>query len=71
MKKIFAADPYYCEYVTSVLPGMEVLYNQVVNVIRPCMEIARNAFILVATSDVLPVHFSVSAEVWYHSHWSG
>jgi len=38
----FAADHYYGEYVAFVLPGMKVLYNQVVNVIRHYREIVRN-----------------------------
>lgn len=36
----FAADHDYCACVAFVLPGMKVLYTQVVNVIRHYKEIA-------------------------------
>lgn len=44
----FAADHYYCDCAVFVLPGMKVLYNQVVNVIW--------AFsMLVLRSGIIPV----------------
>lgn len=52
--KIFAADHSHCVHVTFVLPGMKVLYNQGVNMIRHCREIARN---VPSWQPVSAVHF--------------
>lgn len=68
-KEIFAADHCYCKYVAFMLPGMQVLCNQVVNVIRhivgtsswycvlvPCFWWLLHAFsVLVSSSGIIHV----------------